>query len=166
MDAEKTTMDFTHAYDTYADSLFRHCYFRISDRERAKELTQETFTKAWDSIAKGTIVDNMKAFLYRIANNLIVDEYKKRKTVSLEDMVEAGFSPEADAVNLNNILDGKALSNCLSKVEEPYRTALIMRYIDDLTPHEIALSIGKTANVVSVHINRGLKKLRQLFPTL
>ena len=74
---------FTKAYDELSDAIFRHCWFRIGDRERAKDLMQETFTKSWQYISRGEKVDNLKAFLYRVANNLIIDEYRKKKELSL-----------------------------------------------------------------------------------
>lgn len=38
--------EFMKAHDAYADALFRHCYFRLYDRERAKDLVQDAFMKA------------------------------------------------------------------------------------------------------------------------
>ena len=45
--------EFLRAYEEFADAIFRHCYFRISDREVAKDLTQETFTRTWKYIVDG-----------------------------------------------------------------------------------------------------------------
>ncbi len=166
VDEDKKHSEFLKAYDAYSDAIFRHCYFRVSDRERAQELTQDTFMRAWDSISKGNVVENMRAFLYRIANNLIIDEYKKKKTVSLDGLVEDGYQPKIEESNWNDIIDAKQLVQCLDRVEEPYRTAVIMRYIDGFSPKEIAATCKESANVISVRITRGIEKLRQLFPSL
>jgi RNA polymerase sigma factor (sigma-70 family) len=56
------------------------------------------------------------------------------------------------------------VASVLGKIEEPYRSAVIMRYIDDLSPKQIAQSLGESVNVVSVRINRGMKKLKSLLP--
>ena len=87
---------FTKAYDELSDAIFRHCWFRIGDRERAKDLMQETFTKSWQYISRGEKVDNLKAFLYRVANNLIIDEYRKKKELSLDNLMVEGFEPGFD----------------------------------------------------------------------
>lgn len=68
------------AYDAYADAIFRHCYFRVFSRERAKELMQETFLRAWDQMVKGEEIRHMRGFLYRVANNLIIDESRKKRS--------------------------------------------------------------------------------------
>lgn len=154
---------FLKAYDEFADAIFRHCALRISDRERGKELMQETFLKAWESVRRGTKVENMRAFLYKIANNLIIDTYRRdRGEVSLEDMAEEqGFDP-ADLrsdMDVERVVAGGEVLDTLQKLEEPYRTALVMRYVDGLEPKDIAEMLGISANVASVRIHRGLKHL-------
>lgn len=158
--------DFATAYDEYADAIFRHCCYRCFNRERAKELMQDTFMKAWDYLVAGNDIDNVQAFLYRTANNLLIDEArraKKRKVVSFEDMAEGGFDVEGeDGRDQARIFDAKAVAEVLHELEEPYRTAIIMRYIDELSPKEIAELLNETANVVSVRLNRGMKMLRTI----
>ncbi|MDP7068913.1 MAG: sigma-70 family RNA polymerase sigma factor [Candidatus Peribacteraceae bacterium] len=158
--------DFAEAYDAYSDSIFRHCCYRCFNRERARELMQDTFMKTWDYLAAGNDIDNVQAFLYRTANNLLIDEArrrKKREVVSFEDMAEDGFDIEGeDGRDQAKVFDAKAVAEILYELEEPYRTALIMRYIDELSPKEIAELLNETANGVSVRINRGLKMLRTI----
>ena len=158
--------DFAKAYDEFADAIFRHCCYRCFDRERAKELMQEVFMKAWDYLVSGKDIDNVQAFLYRTANNVLVDEArraKKRTVVSYEDMAEEGFDIEGEAGrDQGRIFDAKAVAEVLHELEEPYRTAIIMRYIDELSPKEIANLLNETANVVSVRLNRGMKMLRTI----
>lgn len=158
--------DFAEAYEAYADAIFRHCAYRCFDRERAKELMQETFMKAWDYLVAGNTIDNVQAFLYRTANNLIIDDArrnKKRTVVSYEDMAEDGFDITGeDGRDQGRIFDSKEIAKILLRVEEPYRTALIMRYIDELKPKEIAATLHEPANTVSVRINRGMKMLKDI----
>lgn len=158
--------DFATAYDLYADAIFRHCCYRCFDRERARELMQETFIKTWDYLVSGKDIDNVQAFLYRTANNVLIDEArraKKRSIVSFEDMVENGFDVAGDdGKDFGRVFDTKAVAEILQKLEEPYRTAIIMRHIDELSPKEIANLLDETANVISVRLNRGMKMLRSL----
>ncbi len=157
---------FFRAYDANADAIFRHCYLSIWNRERAKELMQETFMKTWEYLASGHEIQNLKAFLYRTATNLIIDHVRRRKESSLDALNEEyGFDPAADETpRLENVIAGKEVFKILEKLEAPYRDAIIMRYVNELSPKEIAEITGETENVVSVHIHRGLKKLRNLLP--
>src|SRR3989338_4735544 len=91
--------EFLQAYEAYNDAIFRYCYFRVYDRERARELSQETFMKAWEYLSRtGKKIENLRAFLYKIATNLIIDNsrQKGKKTVSLDQLHEEGFDPGDD----------------------------------------------------------------------
>ena len=158
--------DLAQAFDEFSDAIFRHCAYRCFDRERAKELMQEVFMKAWDYLVSGKDIDNVQAFLYRVANNLLIDEarrQKKRTGVSFEDMQEEGFDIEGEDGRDNaTVFDAKAVAQVLYELEEPYRTAMILRYIDELSPKELASVLNETANTISVRLNRGMKMLRTI----
>lgn len=159
------------AYDEYADAIFRHCALRLSDRERGKDLMQDTFIRAWESMQKGTTIENMRAFLYRIANNLIIDDVRRRKLrteESLEDMQEDhGWELPDTAPDPSRVTHGVMVMETVSKLEEPYRTAVVMRYVDGLPPRDIADALGVSPNVVSVRIHRGIEQLATLVnPTI
>lgn len=163
---------FEDAYTRYSDELFRHCYLRVSDRERALEITQDAFLRTWDYIEKGHEVLELRAFLYRTLKNLIIDEYRKSKAQSLEAMVEGteGGSVEAllppDETNtLESAIDrfeGKRALAALEELPDSYKEVLILRYVDGLSPKEIAEALDENENAVSVRVHRGLKKMKDL----
>ena len=167
MNSKRTEKEFLKAYEEYSDALFRHCYFRVYNRDRAKEIVQETYMKAWDYAREGNEIDNMRAFLYQVATNIIIDEARKKKKraeLSLEVLQEEyGFDPGEDRRNeMVDRLEGKMLMVFLKDLDEKYREAVYMRYIDNLHPREIAEITGESENVISVRIHRGLRKLRRL----
>lgn len=53
-------------------------WYRVSDRELAKDLTQETFVKVWEYMVSGKVIEKLKPFLYRVATNLIIDNARKK----------------------------------------------------------------------------------------
>lgn len=154
--------EFIKAYEKYSDAIFRYCYFRVYDRERAKDLVQETFMKTWDYIARGNDIENIRAFLYRVARNMVIDYTRKKKEDSLEVLQELGFNPGLDErVNKEIEFDFQAAVHALKSLDEKYREAVTMRYIDGYSPREIAQMLDETENVVSVRIHRGLQQLRK-----
>lgn len=160
---EQESENFLKAYDEYSNDLFRHCYFRIFDRSLAKDLAQEAFCKTWVYIADGKKIDNVRAFLYKVANNLIVDEIRKKKSLSLEGLMEEGFSPKDETTpDMEQTITGQEVIKTLELLEEPYRTAVTMRFVDDLSPTEIARILDISESNVSVRIHRGVKQLRQI----
>ena len=70
---------FLKAFEDYSDALFRHASLRISNRERAVDLVHDTFTKVWSYLRDGYEIESFRPFLYKVLNNLIIDEYRKRK---------------------------------------------------------------------------------------
>ena len=85
MTIEDDKKRFTDIYNQESDALFRFCLSRLSDREKALELTQETFTRLWKLMLEGR-GDKPRALLYAIARNLIIDWYRRIKSVSIESL--------------------------------------------------------------------------------
>lgn len=166
--AESQENRFLQAFEDYGDALFRHAKLRISDREKARDLVHDTYTKVWSYVRDGHEIDNFRPFLYKVLNNLIVDEYRKRKETSLDaileqDGVDEGMFDELSENTLESLaatIDGRKAFDQLERLPDEYREVIILRFVDELGPKEISELIEETENVVSVRIHRGLKMLR------
>lgn len=156
--------DFLAAYDEHSDALFRHCLIRVRDREVARDIVQETFSKTWTYLSEGKKIEYIRAFLYRVANNLIVDGSRKKKSSSLDAMMEDdGFEPQDETLrNPADIPAAREALVMLKSLDEIYRTAITMRFIDEMSPREIAHALGVSENVVSVRIHRGIERLSKM----
>jgi RNA polymerase sigma-70 factor (ECF subfamily) len=162
---------FLGAFEEYSDALFRHVYFRVSNRERAADLVQDTFLKAWDYVQKGKAIDHWKSFLYHIMNNLIIDEYRKKKEVSLDAMLdeETTYTPAMLAVDSRTEREERfddetlrtKIRELIAELPEREREALTLRYIDGLSPKEIAPMLGISENAASVRVHRALGELKK-----
>lgn len=161
---------FLKAFDEYNDALFRHAIYRLSDRERAIEIVHDTFTKVWGYIHSGHEIDSYKPFLYKVMNNLIIDEYRRRKELSLDALLseegtdEGSFQElhEGSLEELTFSLDAKKASLLIGQLPLVYREVLTFRFVDGLGPKEISELIEETENVVSVRIHRALKTLKEM----
>ncbi len=157
---------FSNAYDEHADTLFRHCYFRVSNREIALDLVQECFMKTWQHIEKGNDVRNIKAFLFTVINNLIIDHYRKKKAISLDTLSSDGFDPAGETGNeMVEEAEVARVIEVLEALPAQYRDVMVMRYVDGLPVKEIASHIGESENVVSVRLHRATKKVREMMET-
>lgn len=164
--------EYLDAFDEYSDGLFRHACFRVKSRERAEDLAQDSFIKAWDYVRDGGEVTHWKAFLYRILNNLIIDEYRRKKETSLDALVEAApghsenlLKTDGRAAVENEIDDTLLLEKVRAQIEvlpESYRVAVTLRYIDGFSPKEIAQVLNVSENVASVRVHRGVAELKKL----
>lgn len=157
--------DFAKAFDEHKDEIFRHCYFIVFDRDIALEIMQDAFMKTWEYISDGNDIDNVRAFLYRTASNLCFNYKRKKHEASLDALQEEGFDPPSEDEKFKrDVVEEERVMAVLKQIEEPYRTAVSMRYIQGLSPAEIADILGESANTVSVRITRGVKQLRTLLP--
>lgn len=157
--------DFLKAHDEYADAIFRYCYFQTSDRQTALDLAQDTFIKLWEYMAGGKKIEYLKAFIYRIARNSVIDFRRKKKSFSLDKMIEEGFDPSAEK-NINEaketIFEGEEAVRTIRELDAKYRDVLMLRYVDDLSIKEISEIVGESENNISVRIHRALEKLKNI----
>jgi len=160
----KLEEEFLAAYDEHADALFRHCLIRMRDREIARDIVQETFSRVWVYLSEGKKIDYMRAFLYRVANNLIVDTARRKRSSSLDALIEDdGFEPKDEmAKDPAEVPQAREAVALLKSLDDIYRIAITMRFIDEMTPKEIARELGVSENVVSVRIHRGIDRLSKL----
>src|SRR3989338_6294685 len=151
------------AHHDYAKMLSSYAFFKVSNLEKSEDLVQETFLKTWRYIVKGGEIATMKAFLYHILNNLIIDEYRKPKTTSLDALAQKGFEPSTDGeTNFLNTQDGTAALSLIQSLPEKYQKIMSMRYVQDLSLQEISIATGQSKNTIAVQAHRGLEKLKLL----
>jgi len=154
----------TAAHHNYEKGMNLYAFFKVNSHTIGEDLVQDTFIKTWRYLLKGGKIDTLKAFLYHILNNLIVDEYRKLKTVSLDVLLEKGIEPKANnSGNFVNLLDGKAALLLIQLLPETYRKVIHMRYVQDLSLKEMSLITGQSKNSVAVQAHRGLEKLKLLY---
>src|SRR3989344_6356784 len=113
---------FLKAYDQYADALFRYCYLRLYDRTEARDMVQETFLRTWRYLGEKGPIENIRAFLYKIATNLIINKNQRKRATSLEALAEKGFDPGFDDRERRiDFLDGLRVMEKLSEIDPKYK---------------------------------------------
>jgi len=155
--------DFLQIYDKLSPILWRHAYYRVNDKELANDLVSETFTRAWDYVRQNSIV-NLRAFLYRVLHNLIVDHYRQKHNLpmSLDEIkTESNFEP-IDKNNSMTEVESDLLRQQLDKLAAEYRTVLLWRYVDDLPIKQISKLSGRSIGATYVLIHRALARLKAI----
>jgi RNA polymerase sigma-70 factor (ECF subfamily) len=159
---------FLEAFEEYADALFRHAALRVSNRERSIDLVHDAYTKVWGYVRDGHHIESFRPFLYKVLNNLIIDEYRKIREVSLDALLEQEGIDEGSFAELSEstvealaaTIDGRQAFALLKTLPDQYREVIILRFVDQLGPREISELIEENENTISVRIHRGLKLLR------
>ncbi len=156
--------EFSKLYDKNIDQIYRFIYFKVSSQEIAQDLCAETFTRGWESFKrKHDQIDNPRAFLYRIAHNLVADHHKARtkaQFVSFEDVSVS--DPDTDIEEMSEVnSDFNNVKKALDNIKDEYKEVVIMHYINELKVPEIAKSLDKSEGAVRVQLHRALKALRK-----
>lgn len=157
---------FGQCYDFYAPKLYRHAFYRLGSKELAEDLVSEVFIRVWEFLADPTKkIENLRAFLYRIANNLIIDRYrgKGRQPILIDEDLENILGDEGEwEKDLGRRMEFEEVLKSLGKLPEATRELLIWRYIDELDIGEIVELSDKTKNAVYVALHRALREMRTL----
>lgn len=154
---------FEALFAEYSDVIYRFCLYKTSDAQVAHDLTQDTFLRLWKSMNSAGEIEKPKQYIYQIARNLVIDHYKKMKSLSLDRLQEDGFEPRDAAAPSDILAEIAILREAIEKLEADYREVVYMRFVEGLGIEEISETLGISANLVSVRINRGKKKLQSLF---
>ena len=157
---------FGQLYERHAQSIFRFVYSHIDNHSDAEDLTEEVFLRVWRAISnyreQGV---PFIAFLIRIARNVIIDYYRSTRRESLnlplEDTVVAGSKSKLDENIIQN-QESLEIRAMLANLKDEYRMVLVLRFINELSPDEIAEVMGKSSGAVRVIQHRALAALRKL----
>jgi len=143
--------------------IFRY----VGDREEARDLTQETFAKAYKNLGRLSDPRKFSSWLYKIALNECRMRFRRRRwdTVPLPDSVEAALE-KADQPTPEQALASKErvqlLRQTLMKLPEEQKTVILMKEYQGLKFREIAEVLDLPLSTVKSRMYLGLKTLRRL----
>jgi RNA polymerase sigma-70 factor (ECF subfamily) len=157
-------------YDAFNSPLFRYAYRLLGDEEAAEDVVAETFLRFLRSISAGGGPKNhLKAYLYRVAHNLIVDRFRRNPPIEL--------SLDIDTLTLHNINDNPEentersieqaqVRRDLWKLTSDQRQVIVLKFFEGLSNQEVSEVLGKPVGAVKSLQHRGLNALRRLLADL
>ncbi|MBE2214553.1 MAG: sigma-70 family RNA polymerase sigma factor [Opitutaceae bacterium] len=156
----------------YRERIYGVVYNLTSNREDAADLTQETFIKAFQGIARFQGTSSFFSWLYRIAINATLSHlrrHKLRRFFSLEKMVEEDHSAEviktlavgadSDKEALVKELQEK-LNEAFQKLSFKHRTVVTLFEIDQLSHQEIAEIMDCSVGTVRSRLHYAKQQLQ------
>lgn len=161
--AQRDPESFGELYDHYFPQIYRYVASRVRSQELAEDITSEVFFKALRAIGRYRPSGHpFSAWLYQIAVNAITDHYRSRKR--LEDSLEAG--PELVAAGApvdDEVAQRLGLAQIWLAIEalpDQQRTALTLKYSEDLPLAQIGRIMGKSEGAIKLLIFRGTATVR------
>ena len=155
---------FAFFYDKYVTNIYRFVLIRVSSKQVAEDLTQDTFLKTWQHIVDKKNVKSFQAFIFRVARNTVIDYYRQsnRQELPLEYVPEIVDMSDNIERDLDQSIDKDKLLQKIRQLKPIYQEVLLLRYLEDLSIDDIARVIQKDKNNVRVIIHRALNKLKQI----
>jgi RNA polymerase sigma-70 factor (ECF subfamily) len=157
---------FTALYDRYITHVYKHVYYKVTNRADTEDITQEVFIRAWKAIDKYKKTGvPFVAWLNTIAGHLVIDFYRKRKdTVNIDDVVadipdEQNPNPESMAeINFSRAI----VKEAVLKLKGDKQKVILMHFIDGFSYEETAKALHKSEGAIRVIQYRALNDLKQI----
>lgn len=162
----------TRAFNTLVDRWQHriHCvaYRYFNNHDEAREITQKTFIRVYKKLRALDDPDRFAAWIYRIVNNLCLDETRRADRWRSAAMDKLENEPKDTATEIpDRPVQQKEwealLQQALQQLPSEQRIAIIMKEYEDLTFKEIATILNVSPNTVKSRVYYGLNTLRGIF---
>ena len=152
-------------YTRHMHAIYRYLFLRVGDEQLAEDLTEEVFVRVQEALPRykpGPYP--FLNWLYRIAHNLLVDTYRKKRPLSISPSdLDREPDPEAlpeDAVA--NRQDVAELVWAVQQLDAHEQQVIVLRFVEGLSHREVANIIGKNEGATRMVQQRAVAKLRKL----
>ena len=157
---------FDRLIEQYGDRLYWHVRRVVVSHEDAEDVLQETFAKAYTSIAefRGDTESSLTAWLYRIATNIAIVALRKRKRWALSPLdsvrgdllatFEHEIEPSADEIVVR-------LQKAILALPTKQRLVFNMRYYDELSFEQISQATGQSVSTLKTNYHYAVQKIKE-----
>jgi RNA polymerase sigma-70 factor (ECF subfamily) len=154
--------DFEHLYSRYSQPIHRFLYWQTRNPQLAQDLTSTVFERAWrarHSFGGGSA----QAWLYRIARNALIDHWRKKKELYLEDMpaVTASLEAQPDGYDFDKEQELGEMMQALNQLPDHLKTVVVLRFIEELPAAAVADILQTSEGNIRIMQLRALRKMRQ-----
>lgn len=144
----------------YQDQAWTLARYLLKDPMEAEDVLQEAFVKLWHN-HKNIDPAKTKAWLMKVVRNACLDRLRKRRTVDgipMDEQEAVSPGPMEDATSTEL---GHWLKKAINRLNEPYRSLVVLRDIQQHSYDEVAGVLELSLAQVKVYLHRARKQLRE-----
>lgn len=150
--------DVAALYDRYAPELYRYIYHRLGAKTIAEDLTAEVFVRVLHGQPEP---NDWRAYLYRIAHNLVIDSLRRNPHV-LEEAGELLVDESNDPVEHAETADEqRRLRKAIARLTPEQQQVVVLKFIQEMSNAEVARILDKPEGAVKALQHRALTNLRE-----
>lgn len=164
-DARKA--EFDRIFTEYSAPIYNYALRMVGDPDRAADVAQDTFIKAYRKLDTLTDASSTRSWLYRIATNTAIDEMRRRRhVVPMGDdddhpVEQADSGPGPETQVLSGLMDER-ISRALLRLRPNHRQCLILSDVEDMSSVQIGEVMGMSNGAVRVLLCRARGEMRRL----
>jgi RNA polymerase sigma-70 factor, ECF subfamily len=150
---------FAALYQGYFEPIYRYCYARLGNQQRAEDAAHQVFVRALEAFDRYQDSGRAREWLFVIAHNVVANEATRRTASPLEgidEMPDPAASPEVLALAA---ADSKALREAIARLPADQRRAIELR-IAGMSGREVAAELGRSVDAVKMLQQRAIDRLR------
>jgi RNA polymerase sigma-70 factor, ECF subfamily len=152
---------FGSLFELYQARIFALCLRMTSDRERAADLTQDAFVRAWEKLGSFRGDSRFLTWLHRLAVNLVIGEYRSRgRWESSQLGVETYWGRSESAVETDPA-QGLDLERSVAGLPPQARAVYLLHDVEGYRHREIADMMGVAEGTSKAHLHRARRLLRE-----
>ena len=153
---------FNELVDRYKDRLLNVIGRMLSSREEAEDVVQETFVRVYQHRQSFNFKHCLSTWIYTIGLNLARNELRKRKKFRHYDITEMQGNEAEFAVEMKLPTRlPEVLNSAINGLPEKYRTAFLLRDVQELPYEEVAKVLNVPLGTVKSRVNRARMMLRE-----
>jgi RNA polymerase sigma-70 factor, ECF subfamily len=148
---------------SHSRTLFAIAYGVLQSREEAEDVVQDSLVKAWKTRWRVRDPEKFPAWLATITRHRAHDIFRRQRTIPLSEQLTKSIDP----VPTNTAALDQQLHSALAALPELHRTALTLRYFEEMDYRTIENTLGLTNGALRGILGRALASMRkQLRPAL
>lgn len=151
-------------YEEYNSELYRYAYRLVDDSDLAEDCVSETFSRFLRVVRDGNApVDNVRAYLYRIAHNWVTDHYRRQPLPPISLDSDRHEEPNSNPSVLVGVeLEKERIRAALLRLPPEQRQVVELRFLEDWSHKEVAAALGKSEEATRALQHRALGTLRRI----
>ena len=142
----------------YYEPLYRFVARRLPAGEAAQDVVQDIFARLWQNRTGINPDQPLKAYLFRIANNILIDQYRKREVRQAYVARHDSTTPTVAPVEHFDLEEH--VTEAIEALPEALRQTFILSRFEALTYREIAVLLDVSVKTVESRMSKALKQLR------